>query len=275
MAQKQRQFKNLYKMLPIKMLMIDCHCHLEQKDYDKDREQVIEQCKRELKAIITCCAHPQDLELTLKLVKTHQGFVFCTISLHPEFIKELSKVEIEATIEKIKQNKSQIVGIGETGLDFYWIKEPEWREKQKKLFIKFIELAKKLDLPLVIHSRDARLECIEILEKQGMQHKKVLMHLFTDRKNLPRVIDNGWFISIGPGITKSKDARKNARDMPINKIMLETDSPWFAQAGQEKGTPLNVRIACEKIAEIKHLAPHEIERQTDLNAIRFFNLPIK
>jgi TatD DNase family protein len=253
--------------------MIDVHCHLEQKDYNKDREQVISQCKAKLKAVITCCAHHQDLALTLELVKKHPNFIFCSIGIHPEYIKELSEEQIQQTIETINADKQIITAIGEIGLDYYWTKEPEFREKQKELFRKMIQLAKKLGLPIVIHSRDASDETISILEKEGMNGKKVLMHLFGDRKTLQRIIDNGWMISIGPGIMKSKDIRKVARDMPLNRIMLETDSPWFGQEGQ-RGTPLNVKVAAEKISEIKNISIEEVEKQTDKNAIDFFNLKI-
>ncbi len=108
-----------------------------------------------------------------------------------------------------------------------------------------------------------------------MKNKKVLMHMFGDRKFLARVIDNGWSISIGPGILTSKDKRKIARDAPLNKILLETDSPWFAQEGQKYGAPLNVKLVAKKIAEIKHLSIEEVEKQTDLNAIEFFGLRLK
>lgn len=255
--------------------MIDCHCHLEQKDYDKVREQLIGQCKQKLKAIVTCCAHPRDIELTLKLARENKNFIFCAIGIHPEYIKEINDKEIDNVIKEIEKNKGFISAIGETGLDYYWVKEPEWQEKQKFLFKKFIALAKKLNLPLVIHSRNASEDTIAILEEEGMKHKKVLMHLFSDRKSLAKVIENGWLVSIGPGIQKSKDIRKVARDMPLNRIILETDSPWFAQEGQKYGTPLNVKFALEKIAEIKKLSIEEIERQTDLNAVEFFNLEIK
>jgi TatD DNase family protein len=255
--------------------MIDVHCHLEQKDYDKERGKIVEQCKRELKAIVTCCAHPKDIGLTLDMAKEHRDFIFCSIGIHPEFIKELKEQDIDETIKAIEQNKNLLAGIGEVGLDYFWIKEPEWQEKQKELFRKMIQLAKKLNKPLVIHSRNASEDTIGILEEEGMKGKKVLLHLFCDRKFLQRVVDDGWFISIGPGIMKSKDIRKIARDMPLNKIMLETDSPWFNQEGQKYGTPLNVKIACEKIAEIKKINILEVEKQTDLNAIGFFGLDIK
>jgi TatD DNase family protein len=255
--------------------MIDCHCHLEQKDYDEDREKVIEDCKKKLKALVTCSAHPKNIKLTIELIKKHKNFIFAALGIHPTYIKEITEQEIEKAIKEIKENQQNMVAIGETGLDFHWIKEPEWQEKQKILFRKLIALAKELKLPLVIHSRKARIETIEILEQENMQNKKVLMHLFDDRKNLQKVIDNNWFISIGPNIKKSKDIRKIARDMPLNKILLETDSPWFAQENQKYGTPLNVKIPAQKIAEIKKISIEEVEKQTDLNAISFFNLPLK
>ena len=255
--------------------MIDCHCHLEQKNYNKDRAQIIEKCKKELRALITCCAHSKDVDLTLEIVKKYKDFIFCSIGLHPIYIKELTEEQIQKTIQAIKENKNHIVAIGEAGLDYFWIKEQKWQEKQKILFKKLINLAKELNLPLIIHSRKASEDTIKILEEEGMQNKLVLMHLFQDRKNLQKIIDNNWLISIGPGIKKSKDIRKIARDMPINKILLETDSPWFAQEGQEKGIPLNIKIAAQKIAEIKKTTIKEIEKQTDLNAIEFFNLKIK
>lgn len=262
--------------------MIDSHCHLEQKDYSQDRDKVIEECKKKLKAMITCNAHPKDIELTLKITKSYPNFIFASLGIHPEYIKDLDDKEINKGIEEIEngikeiENHSQdIVAIGETGLDYYWVKEQEWREKQKILFIKLIRLAKKLNLPLIIHSRDASDDTINILEKEGMKNKKVLMHLFVDKRNLSRVIDNGWMISIGPGIARSKDIRKIARDAPLSSILLETDSPWFQQEGQKYGTPLNVQVPLEKIAEIKKISIAEVEKQTDLNAISFFNLKIK
>lgn len=253
--------------------MIDCHCHLEQKDYNSDREEVIEKCKKQLKAVVTCCAHPYDLNLTVEIAKEHLGFVFCALGIHPEYVKEISDNEIDKTIDEIKKNKENIVGIGETGLDYFWIKEIELREKQKILFKKLIKLSKELNLPLIIHNRDATEDTIRILEEEGMKGKRVLMHMFNDKKFLQKVIENDWFVSIGPGIKSSKDIKKIARDIPLNRIMLETDSPWFGE--NERGLPLNVKIPLKKISEIKKISIEEAEKQTDLNAIDFFNLRIK
>ena len=253
--------------------MIDSHCHLEQEDYDPDRDQVIGKCKSKLKAIITCCADPRDWETTKEIIEKNKGFVYAIAGIHPEFIKDFEKGEIKKFIEIIKKEAKHgnIKAIGEIGLDYHWIKETVWREKQKELFIKFIEISKELDLPLVVHSRDAVFECISILEEHGMKNKKVLMHLMGDKDFVQKVISNGWMISVGPGILRSKETRKIARDCPLSSLMLETDSPWFGMG--ERGTPLNVFKAAEKVSEIKKISIEEIEKVTDENAIAFFSLP--
>lgn len=253
--------------------MIDTHCHLEQKDYNEDREEVIKECKKKMKALVTSCAHPSDLDLTFEICKKHKGFVFYTIGLHPEYIKDLSDDDKKKTIDAIIKNKHLISGIGEIGLDYYWIKEEEWQEKQKELFAEMLKLAKKLDLPVVIHSRDAMQDTLDILEKEDFKGRKVLMHLFTAKEFLPRVLENGWSISIGPLILKNKETRKIARDCPLSNLMLETDSPWFGFG--KRGTPLNTLKVAEKIAEIKKISKEEVEKQTDLNAIKFFGLKAK
>jgi TatD DNase family protein len=250
--------------------MIDAHCHLEQKDYEKDRDEVIKKCERELRAVITCCCHPDDFDLTMKMVEKYKNFVFATVSIHPEYIKEIEHLKVDEFLKKIEENKEKIVGIGETGLDFV-IEEPEWREKQKELFIKFIDLAKNLNLPLVIHARKAFAETIEVLEKFGV--KKVLMHFFTAKELLPKIVKNGWSISVNTTLLNSKKIKKIVRDLPIEKIMTETDSPWLGPNGT-RNDPTSVKLVIERIAEIKKIDFKEVDKITTQNAIEFFNLPI-
>ncbi len=250
--------------------MIDVHCHLEQKDYEKDREKVIEKCKKQLKALITCCCHPADFDLTLNLVEKYKNFVFATFSVHPEYIKEITKKEIENFFEKVEKNKEKIVGIGETGLD-YIIEEEHFREKQKELFKKFIQLAKDLKKPLVIHSRKAFSDAIEILEKAKAEN--VLMHFFTAKELLPKIIKNGWSISVNTTLLTSKKIKKIVRDLPLNQIMTETDSPWLGPNGK-RNDPTSIKFVIEKIAEIKKMSFEEVDKITTQNAISFFNLPL-
>jgi TatD DNase family protein len=250
--------------------MIDVHCHLEQKDYEKDRDEIIEKCKKELNAVITCCCHSDDFDLTMEMVEKYKNFLFATVSIHPEYIKEVNEEIVENFFKKIEENKEKIVGIGETGLDFI-IEEPEWREKQKELFVKFIDLAKNLNLPLVIHARKAFKEAIEVLEKSGARN--VLMHFFTQKDLLPKIIENGWSISVNTTLLSSKNIKKIVRDLKIEKIMTETDSPWLGPNGQ-RNDPRSIKLVVEEISRIKKMKIEEIDKITTQNAIEFFKLKL-
>jgi TatD DNase family protein len=250
--------------------MIDCHAHLEQSEYNEDRNEIIEKCKKELKAVITCCAHPKDFNLTLQLAEKYKGFIFATVSIHPEYIKEISEEEKNEFFKKIKENREEIVGIGETGLDFV-IEEAEWREKQKNLFLDFISLGKELNLPLVIHARKAFKEAIEILEEQKV--KNVLLHFFSAKELLNEVIKNDWYISVNTTLLFSKKIKKIVRDMPLERILTETDSPWLGLE-KKRNDPTSIKYVIEKIAEIKKMGFEEVDKITTENAIKFFNLSL-
>jgi len=251
--------------------MIDCHCHLEQEDYSKDRDEVIEKCKKELKAVITTCAHPNDFDLTMRMIEKHKGFVFATVGIHPIYIKEISSREKDDFLDLIKQNKDRIVAVGEIGLDFNWVKEREWQERQKELFVELISFSKRLKLPMVIHSRDAYEESVKILEQEDA--KQVLMHMFGANHLVKRVIENGWYVSMNTIVLRSKKHKKVTRDMPLERIMLETDSPWLGPEGG-RNDPTSVKTVAEKIAEIKKSTLEEVISMTTGNAIKFFNLSI-
>jgi TatD DNase family protein len=266
--------------------MIDAHCHLEQDMYDRDRDAVIGRCRKELDAVITSAAHPKDFKPTMRLVEKYPGFVHATASIHPLYVKEITESQKKKSFEFIRKNKSRIVGIGECGTDYWWIKEGEWREKQGQLFKELISLAKELNLPLVIHSRNGKDEsnavedAIDILEQENAQ--RVQMHMFTSRRLLQRVIDNGWMVSINTLLVRSKSVRKIVRDCPLGQLMLETDAPWLAvgedgiikHPKEKRNEPTAVKLVAEKIAEIKKLSVEEIDNKTTENAKKFFNLRV-
>lgn len=212
----------------------------------------------------------------MQITEKHRGFVFASTGLHPEYIKELQEKEKDELLEKIKQNRKNIFAVGEIGLDYFWVKEKDWQEKQRELFIEMINFAKGLKKPIVVHSRDCGEDAIKILEQEDA--KQVMMHLFGAKQLTKRVVENGWFASFGPIIARSKNHKKIARDFPLERILLETDSPWFGGFEGEKsvrGTPLNIKLVAEKIAEEKHLAFEQAWKQCGKNAIKFFGLPIE
>jgi len=250
--------------------MIDVHCHLEQKDFEKDRDDLIEKLKKELNAIITCCTKPEFLDLTFNICEKYKNFVFASVAIHPIYIPELTEKDIIDFFQRIEKRKEKIVAIGETGLDFK-IEDPELRKKQKDIFVKFINLAHQLNLPLVVHSRKATAEAIEILEKNGA--KKVLLHFFTERKLLEKVRKNNWSISVNTALFKSKDIKKIVRDLSLHQIMTETDSPWLGFE-EKRNDPSFVKLVIEKISEIKKMDFKEVDKITTKNAIEFFNLKL-
>ncbi|MEM5813907.1 MAG: TatD family hydrolase, partial [Candidatus Aenigmatarchaeota archaeon] len=240
--------------------------------YLQDLDQVIELCKREgLKAIITVCADPKDFDRSLEIVDKYKNYVFLCAAIHPEFVKEITAKQVDEYFDRLEKNKDRLVAIGECGLDYFWIKEDSWREKQKELFVQHVELSKELKLPLVIHSRDAWEDALKILEQEDV--KKALLHLWGSKELIPRVIENNYSITMGPIIARSKKHKKIARDMPIENILLETDSPWFGQNG-ERGLPTNVKIPCQKIAEVKKVDISYVNDITDKNAVDFFSLRV-
>jgi len=257
--------------------MIDSHCHLEQKDYNKDIEEIISKCKKEMKALITSCAHPKNFDFTIELVKKYPKFIFASFGIHPEYIKEITDKEIDEYIQKIRDNKEYVSGIGEIGLDYHWIKEPEFREKQKELFKKMISLAEELNLPIIIHSRGSDEDVLEILKYTKL---KVYWHMFGNKNLIEEIQKKAYYIGIGPLILRSKVHRKIVKTIPLDKILLETDSPWFGvpeDMNMEKmfkvrGYPWNIKYAAQKIAKERNISFEEVWEQCGKNTIKFFNL---
>lgn len=262
--------------------MIDTHCHLEQPVYDEDREAVIERCKAELRAIITCAPNPKHYAITFEMVDTHPNFIFATAAIHPEYAKRFSEEEIENAMKVLEENKDRLVAIGETGLDYDFIQDEEGREKQREMFVKFVRFAKQLELPVVVHIRNgpdketanAFEHAIEILEKENA--KRVQLHMFGSRQLLQRALDNGWYISANAIIIRSKNYKKLVRDTPLERLMLETDAPWLHPSGDSKtrNDPTGVHAVAEKVAQIKKTTIEEIATATTKNAIEFFGLKI-
>jgi TatD DNase family protein len=251
--------------------MIDVHCHLEHEKF-RNKKETIQSFKKELKAIITSSPHPKDFDYVLQLKKEFNNFIFVCVGLHPEYIKEFSEETLDTFENFVMEKKDDIVSIGEIGLDYFWIKDEKLREKQKWLFEKLIEFAKSIDKPITVHIRDAYEDAFKILE--SIDYQKVHLHMFGGDKFLEKILSNQWKISVGPILLRSKTHKKIVKKLPIEKIMLETDAPWMKTDGRES-LPTDVKIVAEKISEIKNIDLQEVEKETDKNAITFFNLKLQ
>ena len=262
--------------------MIDTHCHLEQPAYNSDRDAVIEKCKRELKAVITCGPDPKDYKLTFDMVDRHPHFIFAIVGIHPEYAARFDDEQVEDAIRTIVASRDKIVGIGETGLDYATLPDEASRERQRQLFARFIQLAEKLTVPIVVHLRngedkevnDVFNDAFEILERE--KAKRVQLHMFGSRQLVQQAVDNGWYISMNAICLRSKSYSKVVRDTPLERLMLETDAPWLHPSFDKdaRNDPTHLKAVVERVAEIKKIPTEEIVEATTKNAIEFFGLKL-
>jgi TatD DNase family protein len=253
--------------------MIDSHCHPQFPQYDNDREEMI---KRALDAGIQMICVGVDLETSkqaIGLAEKYDG-VWATVGLHPNDKTYDSEFTINE-YEKLLGSK-KVVAIGEVGLDYYRIVNPA--EKQKEVFKQFIELAIKKELPLIIHCRDAHDDLVSILKSYLMSHKlsaNGVIHSFTGSADqAKKFLDLGFYIGLNGIITFSDDCAEMVSQIPLEKILLETDAPYLAPPPfrGKRNEPLYVKYVAEKIAEIKNEPIEKVDEITTQNAKKLFKI---
>lgn len=249
-------------------MLIDVHAHLDFPQFNSDRDKIIEEARREDIIIINSGIGPSGIKKTLELSRKYDN-VYATLGLSPQ---EFDEGIIEETISLIRKHRRDIVGVGEVGLDYHWVKEPQKRQAEKINFDRFINLSKELSLPVVIHSRDAESDVIEKIEEENFQ---AILHSFGGTVDeAERAVSSGALISIPASICYSKQKMRLVREIPLESTVLETDSPYLSPEPKTRNTPLNLKLSAEKIAEIKEVDVGIIEEVTAENAKKFFNLRI-
>ncbi len=245
------------------MTFIDIHSHLEM-----CQDEIIDNAKKaNVKIILTCGIDIKTNRKALELSKKFPEVKAC-LGIYPTDSLNLTDKELNEEINFIKQNKNKIIGIGEVGLD-QKEKDQSTLEKQKKTFQKFINLARELNIPIVIHSRKAEAEAIELLEKSN--YKKIIMHCFNGNlKLVKKIIENGWFLSIPTNVKHAEHFQKVIELTPIEQLFCETDSPFLHPDKKFPNEPANVVESYKKIAEIKKLSLKEVEKKIEENYKKLF-----
>lgn len=254
--------------------MIDSHCHLEFGHFDEDREEVIGESKERLEAVVDSCAEIDTSEDVLELRRENPEFVFPSLGLHPRFAANISDRDLRDYEDKIEEVRSEIVAVGEVGLDYYHIKDSSERKRCEEVFLEFVEFSNSLDLPLVVHSRDSMADALDILEKiEG----EVIIHCFSGNiDQLRESLDRGYYISLGGMIFRVKDKFSGIiEEMPLENLLLETDAPFLAKEKGERSEPWFVREVAERIAEVKGISFSEVWKTAGINAVKVFDLPIE
>ena len=258
-------------------LLIDIHSHLDHCYFNDDRDKVIENAKKAgVKVAITSGINPETNRKASQLAEKFD-IVKPSLGIYPinvlkkeiesgDFPLKPNVFDLEEEIDFIKKNKSKIAYLGEVGLDYYLIKD---EKEQKQLFLKMIELAEKIKKPILIHSRKAEQDCIEMLESSKL--KKIIMHCFTGKKKLmKRIRDNGWFLTIPTCVVRSLQFQDIAKDVPLNQLFCETDAPYLSPYKGKRNEPAFIIESYIKLAEIKKMELKEVVNNIWMNWQKIF-----
>ena len=251
--------------------MIDSHCHLDHEHLIANLDQVIANSKNVgLEKLLTICTTLQSYEKITNIVKK-DPMIFGTFGIHPHETKnnDVSKDEI---ITKINLN-NKIIGVGETGLDFYYNNSD--KDLQIKSFQKHIDAAKDLNIPLIIHSRNAEDETYDILKKNHSNKLKILMHCFTGSTEFAtKLIPLNAFFSASGIITfkNSLSLQETFKMIPKNRLLIETDSPYLSPVPYrgKKNEPAFIKFTAEKLAELQNIKISELVDITTKNFNKLF-----
>lgn len=253
--------------------MIDTHCHIDFEDYNNDRDKVIKRSQNKLDAIINSGTSIEGNNNALKLSKKYENFIYPTFGFHPVTSQDSTQDEINNAQKHLIENIDNISAIGEVGMDYFYTKDKKLRQRQKEIFTSFIEIADNYEVPLLMHVRDCEKKAFNILEDYD-NIPYVIFHCFSGSlKTAKRIIDKGnYYMSFSTMICYSKRHQDLIKDIPLDNVLTETDSPYLAMTKEERNEPINVEMAIEKISEIKNIEKDEVDRITTKNAIKVFNL---
>lgn len=255
-------------------MLIDTHVHLNADQYEGEIDDVITRAKEDgVEKFVVIGFDRKTIQRTMDLIEAYDE-VYGVIGWHPVDAVDCTDEDLE-WIESLADNE-KIVAIGEIGLDYHWDKSP--KDVQETVFIKQIELAKRVNLPIVIHNRDAEEDAIRILEENDAKTVGGIMHSFhngTDEQ-INRVLDMGFYVSLAGVITfkNAKRPKEVAQYVPLNRLVVETDAPYLTPHPYrgKRNEPKLVRLVAEELAELRGISIEEVEKATTENAKRIYNI---
>jgi len=254
-------------------MFIDTHVHLNADQYEEDLQEVINRAlEAKVEKMVVIGFDRKTIERTMELIEQYD-FIYGVIGWHPVDAIDCTQEDLE-WIEELAAHP-KIVGIGETGLDYYWDKSP--KDVQQVIFRKQIQLAQKINLPIIIHNRDATGDVVKILREENAASVGGVMHCFSGSVETAReCIAMNFMISLGGPVT-FKNARlpkEVATEIPLEHLMIETDAPYLAPHPYrgKRNEPAFVPLVAEEIARLKGLTIEEIAQATTDNAKHFFGI---
>ena len=254
-------------------MLVDSHCHLDFDVFDEDRQETIQRARDAgVATMVTICTHVTRFN-RIRAIAAADENIWCTVGIHPHQAEEEPVVSVEDLVSRAAH--PEVVGIGETGLDYYYDNSP--RDLQQTSFRTHVAAARETGLPLIVHTRDADDDMADILEDEmGKGAFPGVLHCFSSGRRLAeRALDIGFYISLSGIVTfkNAQDLRDIAQDVPVDRILVETDSPFLAPIPNrgKRNEPSFVVDTAAKVAELKGLDYEALSMASTENFFRLFN----
>ena len=254
-------------------MLIDTHVHLNADQYDDDLQEVIDRALSEgIDRMFVVGFDTKTIERTMKLIDQYD-FIYGIIGWHPVDAIDCTDERLE-WIESLSKHP-KIIGIGEMGLDYHWDKSP--KDIQKDVFRKQIALAKRVQLPIIIHNREATQDCVDILKEENASEVGGIMHSFSGSNEIAdEILKMNFYVSLGGPVTfkNAKQPEEVAKHVPLDRLLVETDAPFLSPHPYrgKRNEPARVKLVAEQIAELRGLTYEEVCEATTENAERLFKL---
>lgn len=251
--------------------IIDVHCHINFKDFNKDREEVIKRAKKKLTAIIDSGVGLGGVKRSIRLSEEHRHFIHSTLGLHPVNAAKIEHNALEDLIREIEENIENAVAVGESGLDFHHTRDLEGRRKQEKIFRLFIKLAIEYELPLIIHARDSEKQALKIIKEYPLED--AIFHCYSGNlETASRIQEEGYYLSFSTMICFIDHHQQLIKNLPLKNILTETDSPYLSPFKGKRNEPSFIEENLKKMAEIKNINMTEVDKITEKNAKKVFGI---
>ena len=253
--------------------MIDTHCHIDFKDFDSDREEVIKRAKDKLDYIVASGFDKASNQNVLELSKEYEGFIYPTFGFHPVSSQNSTDEELKDAQEHLINNLSDIVAVGEVGMDYFYVTDKALRERQQEIFTSFLNLANEYKTPIVMHVRDCEKKAVNIIQDYEDIPYFVFHCYGGSLKTAKRIMNMGnAYMSFSTMLCYSQQHQDLIKKIDLNYILTETDSPYLAITKEKRNEPANVVNAVYKIAEIKGMDISTVDEVTTANARKIFKI---
>ncbi len=254
-------------------MLFDTHAHYDDDRFSDDVYEILSKMQENnVGHILNSCSEISDIPKILELLEKYP-FMYASVGIHPHAVSDVKEEDMDILKKYSKENR--VVAIGEIGLDYFYDFAP--KDLQKKWFARQVELAKELNLPVIIHDRDAHGDCMDILRAENVRDTGGVFHCYAGSVEMSKeILDWGMYIAFGGSLTFKKASRpiEVAKYVPLDRIVIETDSPYLTPEPfrGKRNSSLYIHLVAEKLAEIKGVSVEEIENATYENAKNCFRI---